>query len=267
MKKGIALVLTAILLSGCANFSSNDNVAQNLSAEQLYEQARNHVRNGEWKSAYRYLSAISNRFPHSAHAQQALIDQAYVSWQDEDAEKALEAIARLQSLYPSHPGNDYILYLKGLITFTPPSAFLSTLTGQNPSERDPKGLSQSYDAFKALVEQYPNSAYAPDARQRLTWLANTIAENETFVAQYYYQRKAYIAAINRSQNVLRDFAGVPVAEKALFILMQSYQALGQTQDAERTQRLLAHNYPNSVYLHGATIQKESWFSRLFRKKS
>ena len=88
-------------------------------------------------------------------------------------------------------------YLKGLINFTPASAFMSNITGQDPAERDPKGLRASYDAFNDLIKRYPDSKYTPDAIKRVAWLVNTIAMNEVHVARYYYERGAYIAAANR----------------------------------------------------------------------
>src|SRR5690606_14502980 len=137
--------------------------------------------------------SVEARYPFGVYAQQALIDLAYVNWRDNEPEQALAAIARFQQQYPNHPANDYVLYLKGLVNFTPPSAFMSSVTRQDPAERDPKGLRQSYDAFNELLQRYPNSRYAPDAQERLTWLVNTIAMNEVHVARYYYQRDAYVA--------------------------------------------------------------------------
>src|SRR3546814_6935007 len=81
-----------------------------------------------------------------------------------------------------------MLYLKGLVTFTPPSASFTNITRQDPSERDPKGLRESYDSFNELIARYPDSRYTADAKKRVTWLVNTIAQNEVHVATYYYER-------------------------------------------------------------------------------
>src|SRR5690625_5469014 len=77
---------------------------------------------GNWKNARERLESIEARYPFGIQAQQALIDQAYVNWKDEEPEQALAAIERFQRQYPNSPGSDYMLYLKGLISFTPPSA-------------------------------------------------------------------------------------------------------------------------------------------------
>ncbi|NLY64107.1 MAG: outer membrane protein assembly factor BamD [Alcaligenaceae bacterium] len=242
------LVLFSLAVAGCSSmFKSAEDQTQGWSANQLYQAARDSVRASEWKSASQYLSAVETRFPYSSQAQQALIDQAYVYWKDDEPEQATAAINRFLALYPNHPGTDYMLYLKGLVTFTPPSAFLSSYTGQDPSERDPKGLRQSYQAFSELVTRFPDSRYAPDARSRLTWLVSTIAENEVNVAEYYYKRNGYVAAINRSQAVIRNFSGVQAAERALYIMMKSYENLDMPEQASDAKRVLDQNFPDSKY--------------------
>ena len=233
-----------------------------MSAPQLYEEARENVRSNDFKTARTYLEAVESRYPYSSFAQQSLIDQAYVNWKDGDPDKAITAIDRFLKLYPSHPGTDYMLYLKGLVTFTPPSSYLSSLTGQDPSERDPKGLRQSYDAFNELVQRYPDSRYTRDARQRLTWLVSTIASNEVNVAKYYYTRHAYVAAINRSQAVLKEFSGVAAAEPALYIMMLSYQELGMPDQANDAKRVLDQNFPDSRLYKEGLDGDNSWWSWL-----
>lgn len=244
----VGLVLaTAALLAGCGTIKSEQDKTAGWSAERLYQDARTEISAGNWKDARSRLEAIEARYPFGGYAQQALIDQAYVNWKDEEPEQALAAIDRFQQQYPNHPGTDYMLYLKGLITFTPPSASFTKFTRQDPSERDPKGLRESYESFNELIKRYPDSRYTTDAKKRVTWLVNTIAENEAHVAQYYYERGAYVAAVNRAQTVITDFQGVPVAEKALYIMYLSYDKLNLPQLRDDTKRVLDQNYPDSKY--------------------
>ncbi|MFA5610862.1 MAG: outer membrane protein assembly factor BamD, partial [Alcaligenes sp.] len=115
------------------------------------------------------------------------------------------------------------------------------------SERDPKGLRESYEAFNDLLQRYPDSRYAPDAAKRLTWLVSTIAQNEVHVAEYYYKRGAYVAAVNRAQTVITDFKGVPIAERALYLMYLSYDKMGQTELRDTTKRVMDQNFPDSKY--------------------
>ncbi|MGB3288446.1 MAG: outer membrane protein assembly factor BamD [Burkholderiaceae bacterium] len=215
------------------------------SAERLYQDARNEISAGNWKDARTRLEAVEARYPFGGYAQQSLIDQAYVNWKDDEPAQALAAIDRFQQQYPNHAGTDYMLYLKGLITFTPPSASFTKFTRQDPSERDPKGLRESYESFNELIKRYPDSRYTADAKKRVTWLVDTIAQNEVHVAQYYYERGAYVAAINRAQTVITDFRGVPAAEKALYITYLAYEKLGLTDLRDDAKRVLDQNFPNT----------------------
>lgn len=240
-------LLATLLVAGCGSVKTERDETAGWSADRLYQDARAEMTAGNWEQARKRLEAVEARYPFGNFAQQALIDQAYVNWKDEEPEQALAAIDRFERQYPNHAGTDYMLYLKGLITFTPPSAAFSRFTRQDPSERDPKGLRESYEAFNELIKRYPDSRYAADARKRVTWLVSTIAENEVHVAQYYYERGAYVAAVNRAKTVITDFEGVPIAEKALYIMVLSYDKLGLTQLRDDAQRVLDTNFPDSKY--------------------
>ena len=240
-------LLAIMLVAGCGTVKPERDETAGWSADRLYQDAKTEMQAGNWEQARSRLEAVEARYPFGSYAQQALIDQAYVNWKDDEPEQALAAIDRFERQYPNHPGTDYMLYLKGLITFTPPSAAFSKFTRQDPSERDPKGLRESYASFNELIQRYPNSRYAADARQRLTWLVSTIAENEVHVAQYYYERGAYVAAVNRAKTVITDFKGVPIAEKALYIMYLSYDKLGLQDLRDDTKRVLDENFPNSKY--------------------
>ncbi len=254
----LALVAVA-LIAGCGTIKGEQDKTAGWSAERLYQDARTEISAGNWKDARARLEAVEARYPFGGYAQQSLIDQAYVNWKDDEPEQALAAIDRFQQQYPNHTGTDYMLYLKGLITFTPPSASFTKFTRQDPSERDPKGLRESYESFNELIKRYPDSRYTADAKKRVVWLVDTIARNEVHVAEYYYSRGAYVAAINRAQTVITDFQGVPVAERALYLIYLSYDKLGLTDLRDDTKRVLDQNYPNSEYYEkGLTKSVNNW---------
>jgi len=248
----LAVALTTLLLAACGGGASTDPTAT-WSAERLYEEAKESLNAGNWNDARTHLNAIEARYPFGVYAQQALIDLAYVNWRDEEPEQALATIARFEQLYPNHRAADYMLYLKGLVTFTPASAFLASVTQQEPAERAPKGLRRSYDAFNELLERYPESRYA---------LVNTIAMNEVYVARYYFERNAWLAAVNRAQTVITDFESAPAAEQALYIMVQAYDKLGLPDLRDDARRVLLANYPNTTLLTQGFAREHSWWNPL-----
>jgi len=242
----ICLALVMLAASGCSSIKGDtyDETA-GWSAEKLYQDGVAEMNSGNWKTASERFIAVEARYPFGIYAQQSLMNLAYVQWKDQEPEAALATINRFLQQYPNHPGTDYMLFLRGLILFTPPSAILSSLTQQDPAERDPKALAQSYEAFKELITRYPESRYAKDARDRMNWLVNTMAEHELHTARFYYDRKAYVAALNRAQKVITDFEGVPASEQALYIMMKSYEALGLNDQAKDAERVLLQNFPET----------------------
>jgi len=137
---------------------------------------------------------------------------------------------------------------------------LSYIARQDLAERDQKAAKESFESFKELVSRFPESRYAADAGQRMTYIVNSLASYEMHVARYYYGRGAYVAAINRAQSAVADYPGVPALEEALYIIVQSYDALGMTPLRDDARRVLEKNFPNSEFLsRGFKASSEPWW--------
>ena len=163
-------------------------------------------------------------------------------------------------LHPASPALDYALYLKGLVNFNDDLGLFSWLSRQDLSERDQKAAKDSFESFRELSTRFPESRYAQDARQRMTYIVNSLAQYEVHVARYYYQRGAYVAAINRAQLALADYQNVPALEEALYILVRSYDALGMASLRDDAQRVMNSTYPQSKYsATGITGKKDPWW--------
>ena len=193
-------------------------------------------------------------------AQQSQLEKAYAHYKDADAAQAHSTLDRFMKLHPASPAIDYALYLKGVINFNDDLGWFSFLSRQNLSERDQKASKESFEAFNELVTRFPASRYTPDARLRMTYIVNSLAEYEIHVARYYFRRGAYLAAINRSQAALADYRDVPALEEALYIMVRSYDALGMTGLRDDSKRVLLTSYPNSEYIrNGFRPNSDPWW--------
>ncbi|MDO5059088.1 MAG: outer membrane protein assembly factor BamD [Neisseria sp.] len=258
MKKILLVLALGAVLNGCASTGSVDKdaqITQDWPVEKLYAEAQDELNSNNYTRAIKLYELLESRFPQGRYAQQSQLDTAYAYYKDEQKEKALAAIERFQRLHPQNPNMDYALYLKGLVLFNEDQSFLNKLASQDWSERDPKANREAYRAFYQLTKQFPNSRYAADATERMTKLVDALAGNEMAVARYYAQRGAYLAAANRAQRIVQNFQNTRFVEESLALMIYSYQKLNHTKLAEDTQRILAHNFPNSPYLN------KSWESQ------
>src|ERR1700712_1389017 len=221
------LALAAIVLAGC-NTTPKDPESK-WTAERLYSEAKEEASLGNYEHAGKLYERLEGRASGTVLAQQAEIERAYMLYKTGEKAQALSTLERFIKLHPTSVAFDYALYLQGLINFNDNLGLLSSLSRQDLSERDQQAARDSYQSFKQLVDQFPQSLYADDARARMNYIVSALAAYEVHVARYYYRRGAYIAAANRAQIVVSDFQQSPSAEEALYLMVHSYDKLGLTQ--------------------------------------
>jgi outer membrane protein assembly factor BamD len=262
MKRSLlALLVTAsALLAGCGILGSNDkDETTGWSAQKLYGEAKDAMSSKTWDRAIKYLEKLEARYPYGRFAQQAQIDIAYAYWKNGDRAQALAACDRFIKLYPNHENVDYAYYLKGLVNFNENMGIMSIIESPDMTERDSKGTRESFDAFKELVTRYPESKYAEDARARMRYLVNSLAQYEVHVARYYMKRGAYVAAANRAQFAVKNYPQAPALEEAVFIMVKAYDALGMTDLRDASDRVMRKNFPESRYLTGKGDPSAPWW--------
>jgi outer membrane protein assembly factor BamD len=204
--------------------------------------------NGGWDRAIKTLERVEGRAAGTLLAQQASIDMAYAQYRSGERAAALATLDRFIKLNPSSPALDYAIYLRGIVNFNDSLGVLSFLSRQDLSERDQQASREAFQSFKQLVDQFPQSRYAADAKLRMDYIVNALAEYEVHVARYYFRRGAYVAAANRAQQALVEFQQAPATEEALYILMVSYEQLGLEQLRADAERVMKSNFPTSRYL-------------------
>ena len=253
----LTLCVAALTLTGCgSSLTINDKD----SAEKLYADAREEMASGSYDKAIKLLERVEGKAAGSILAQQAQLDQAYAQWRSGERATALATLERFIKLHPSSPGLDYAMYLRGIVNFNENLGILSSISRQDISERDQQASRDAYQAFKQLVDQFPNSKYSADARVRMDYIVNALAQYELHVARYYYRRGAFLAAANRAQYAVREYQQTPSVEEALYILAQCYDKLGLTDLRDDADRVLKANYPDSrFYREGLRRRDTAWW--------
>lgn len=243
----ILTLLCAAALAGCSN-KDLDLLTADEDARQLYERASSALNGARFDVAIQHFQSLEARYPFSPYALQGQLDMAYAYFRNNRPEEAISEADRFIRFNPTHPNVDYAYYIKGLSNFSHRKGFLHKWFPRDPSQFDQKALRDAFNDFSQLVRRFPNSPYAPDARQRLVFIRNLLARHEINVANHYLDRKAWVAAANRANNVLQTFHDTPANEEALVILAKSYQQLGLTESHRKALETLRLNYPNNDYL-------------------
>lgn len=255
-----APLLAAALLAACG---SSKSLLADPTPEKLYAEAQDSMESGAWEEARTKLEKLEGLAAGTVLAQQAQLDLAWVQWHANDKETALSTVNRFIRLNPSSPALDYAMYLRGLIHFHSDFGFIAKWAGQDLSERDQRSARDAWQAFRTLVDQFPDSKYAPDAIDRMDYIVRSLALHEVHVARYYLNRGAYLAAANRAQAAVTDFQGSPAVEEALYILTQAYDRLQMTALRDDADRVLRTNYPDSRYLTEGLASRERHWWQLF----
>ncbi|MHB1200558.1 MAG: outer membrane protein assembly factor BamD [Polaromonas sp.] len=254
-----AVFALSFAVAGCSSTPAPDPTAS-WSPNKLYSEAKDEANSGAYDKAIPLYEKLEGRAAGTALAQQAQLEKAYTQYKSGEPVQAVATLDRFMKLHPASPAMDYALYLKGLVNFNDNLGIFGLLSGQDLAERDQKAAKESFESFKELTTRFPDSRYTPDARLRMSYIVNSLAQSEVQVARYYYSRGAYIAAINRAQSAISDFRNVPALEEATFILFKSYDALGMTDLRDDTRRIMEKSYPRSEYLSkGFKSANSPWY--------
>lgn len=261
MPKLSALCLSlAALLAGCASEATRDETL-GWSPKRIYQEALDERDSGNTDKAVRLLERLEGRAAGTPLAQQAMLDAAYLHYKAREPVQAIATLDRFMRQHPSSAATDYALYLKGLANFNDDAGLLGFLTPRDLSERDQKAAKDAYETLRELTTRFPNSKYAADARARMAYVVNSLAQSEVNVALYYLSRGAPLAAVARAQTAIQDYPSAPALEEALAILVAAYDALQLPQLRDDNRRVLALNFPNSGYLrNGIKATDKSWWS-------
>ena len=239
MKKHTLSGLLALsVLVGC---SSSDEVVPDVPPSELYSEAQVALQSGNWLSAISQLEALDSRYPFGAYSDQVQLDLIYAYYKNDDLALGLATIERFTRLNPTHEKLDWVLYMRGLTHMAQDRNFMHDVFNIDRSDRDPEPVKSAFADFKKLLERYPNSPYAEDAQKRMFSLKNRLAEYDLATADFYLRREAWIAAINRCQELQKTYSDTEAARKSLAIQLKAYEELGLTEAVERTRLLMEKN--------------------------
>lgn len=247
ISKPLTIIVLSFFISACSWFGGEKEVAPDVPEQQLYQEALQAIKEGNYPIAIEKLQLLEARYPFGRFSEQAQLELIFSYFKNAEPEAASAAADRFIRLHPNHENIDYAFYLKGLTAFEQDISWITQYLPIDETKRDPGSALDSFESFNTLVTRYPNSQYAPDSRKRMVYLKNRLAAYEIHVGRYYIKREAFVAAANRGRYVIENMQETPAVPDALALMVEAYTLLGQQDLAADAQSVLNQNFPNYTY--------------------
>ena len=258
----LLLAAAIVALAACSSDDEEEYVERPV--EELYNLAMDDLTQGNAQAAAKNFDEVERQHPYSIWARRAQIMGAYAYYLTNEYDEAILAAQRFIQL---HPGNPDVPYAQYLIA----TSYYEQITDVG---RDQKMTQRALEALQEIVQRYPESSYARDARLKLDLAHDHLAGKEMEIGRYYLKRGQYAASINRFRTVIKDYQTTTHVPEALHRLTEAYIALGVAEEAQATAAVLGYNFPGSEWyqdsyalLTGEDLRPEaskgSWISRVW----
>jgi outer membrane protein assembly factor BamD len=249
----LVAALLALPLGGCSTMLSlwpfggsssdsgdtadtSDNGA-NVPVEELYNRGVDSMNAKKYVAASKQFDLVEQNYPYASWAVNAQLMQGYAQYLQEHYTDAIGTLDRFIQLHPSHRDIAYAYYLRALSYYEQISDI----------QRDQRATQQAIGALQEVINRFPDSAYARDAKLKVDLCRDHLAGKEMEIGRYYERQHLYTAAINRFQRVVDDYQTTNHVAEALHRLTEIYLKLGLVDQARKTASVLGYNYPGSPW--------------------
>lgn len=248
----IVCFLSSLILFGCSK--DNLDLYSGLTAEQIYRQGKQRVQQGKFTDAIKDFQSLEVNYPYGIYVDRAKLSLVHCYYVQKNYPQVKAVAERFLRMYPNHLHADYVHYMQGVASYEQYYSYVYRVFNINRSKRDSALAIQAFDDFKVLLQRFPNSRYASDARKRMVHLKNYIAYSELHISKYYLARGAYLAAVNRAKGILVNFDDTIVIKDALQVMVEAYHKLNMPELEQQASNLLNTNF-GSININSVTKKK------------
>ena len=243
MHKLILIFFALIFISCSSNDTTDLDLEQNIYENnifkdyELFENANNHITNGDLDLALIELNKIDVLFPSSKYANKGMLLTAYIFFLKEDYEKT-RALAESYKKY--YPGSEDIVYANYLEAMT----YYTLIKKPNYSQ---KNASQALIKFNFILNAYPNSIYEIDILTKIKILDNNLAANKIATAKYYLNKGNTNGSLIYLKDIFINHDSSLSIEECLYLLTKIYFGLDEPDLSRNYAAILAYNFPESIW--------------------
>jgi outer membrane protein assembly factor BamD len=259
-----ALITGALALAGCSG-SASDLPYEERPVEQIYNKAMDLLADGSYQKAAAEFDEVERQHPYSVWARRATLMSAYAHYKVNEYDDAILTAQRYISLHPGSKEVAYAYYLVALCYYEQISDV----------GRDQQMTENALGALTAIIQRFPQSEYARDARLKFDLTRDHLAGKEMEIGRYYLKKHDYIAAINRFRIVVEHYQTTTHTPEALHRLVEAYLLIGIKTEAQTAAAILGYNFPGSDWyqnsyalLAGQGLKpeenKDSWISKAWK---
>ena len=250
----LLFIFTFFLISCSKDINQKSEIKEknlDLQVLEAYQGGIKALEEGDVLFAAKKFNEAEILFPQSDWAPKSALMAAYSYYTQDYYNDAVAELMRFIKVYPNYKNIDYAYYMLGL-------CFYEQIVDE---KKDLKSIIDSKKYFKILIKNYPNTDYALDADFKLSLINDILASKEMYIGRYYFEKKKWIAAINRFRTVVDDFETTIYTEEALHRLVEIYFTLGLVIEADKYAKLLGYNYQSSKWYE----QTYSLFNEKYKK--
>jgi outer membrane protein assembly factor BamD len=234
----LVALCVAVSVSACAGKQKKPSMAyEERPVELLYAVGSERLDAKMWNEAINLFREVERQHPYSEWSRRAILMTAYAHYQGNQYDEAIGDADRFVSLYPGNPSASYAYYLKAVCYF-------EQIVDVG---RDQASTEQALGALREVVQRYPRSEYASDARLKIDMVNDQLAGKEMSVGRWYLRNGETLAAIGRFKTVVDRFQTTSHTPEALYRLVEAYLTVGLTDEAKRNAAVLGYNFPGDVW--------------------
>ena len=252
----LILLIIVFFFNSCSKDNIKESKINEKSLEfqvlEAYQEGMNSLEGGDVLFAAKKFSEAEILFPQSIWAPKSALMAAYSYYSQDYYGDAIAELERYIRVYPLDKNLDYAYYLLG-------TSYYEQIVSE---KKDLQSISKAKENFTIVVNKFPNTEYSLDAKFKIDLINEILASKEMYIGRYYFEKKKWIASINRFRNVIDNYDETIYAEEALHRLVEVYYVLGLEDESKKYAKLLGYNYQSSEWYK----RSYAMFDTLYKQK-
>ena len=237
----LILIFLLFIFSSCSkNIVEKSTIKEKdieLQMIEAYKEGLKAFNQGDILFAAKKFNEAEILFPQSDYAPKSALMAAYSYYSQNYYSDAIAELERFLKIYPNHYNINYAEYLLGL-------CFYEQIIDE---KKDLQSIDNAKAIFLDVIKKYPNTDFATDANFKLDLINDVLAAKEIYIGRYYFDKKKWIAAINRFRTVTDVYDTTIYVEEALHRLVEIYYIIGLEEESKKYANLLGYNYVSSEW--------------------